>query len=81
MRISILLSIATMLFFMACSNEDEPQENYVDIELVSEPYMGALFDGIEFPGSGCEFDMIVMSNCDWIMQERIGFTLTPTEGK
>lgn len=81
MRISILLSIAAMLFFAACSNEDEPQENYIDIGLVSEPYKGALFDGVEFPGSGCEFDMIVMSNCDWIMQERIGFTLTPTEGK
>lgn len=81
MRISILLSIAAMLCFSACSNEDEPPENYIDIELVSEPYMGALFDGVEFPGSGCEFDMIVMSNCDWIMQERIGFTVTPTEGK
>lgn len=77
---TVLLFALSMLFF-SCSNEDEPQENYVDIELVSEPYMGALFDGVEFPGSGCEFDMIVMSNCDWIMQERIGFTVTPEEGK
>lgn len=75
----LLFALSTLLF--SCSNEDEPQESYVDIELVSEPYMGALFDGVEFPGSGCEFDMIVMSNCDWIMQERIGFTVSPTEGK
>lgn len=82
MKKFFLLAIALVsLTFASCSNEDEPQENYVDIEFAPNQDFGLTFDGTEFPGGGCEFDIIVLSNCDWILQERTGFTISPTSGK
>lgn len=71
----------SFILLTGCGKDDEPQVAYLTAEFAPEANLGIDLNDTYFRGSGAEFDIIVTSNTNWILNRNSKLHFEPASGQ
>ena len=81
MRSTIIFSFIFCLILLSGCGKDEPETAFLTAEFAPESNLGMDLNDTYFRGSGAEFDIVVNSNTNWLLNRNSKLHFEPSSGQ